>query len=41
MLRDIFDHPSVAGAAGIAAKTAIVYAFLIIGLRWLGKREGR
>jgi uncharacterized membrane protein YcaP (DUF421 family) len=39
MLRDIFDHPSAAGAAGIAAKTAIVYAFLIIGLRWLGKRE--
>ena len=39
MLRDIFDHPSAAGAAVIAAKTAIIYLFLIIGLRWLGKRE--
>ena len=39
MLRDIFDHPSATGAAVIAAKTAIVYLFLIIGLRWLGKRE--
>jgi uncharacterized membrane protein YcaP (DUF421 family) len=39
MLRDIFDYPTAAGAAVIAAKTAIVYASLIIGLRWLGKRE--
>jgi uncharacterized membrane protein YcaP (DUF421 family) len=39
MLRDIFDHPSAAGAAVIAAKTAIIYASLIIGLRLLGKRE--
>jgi uncharacterized membrane protein YcaP (DUF421 family) len=39
MLRDIFDHPTATGAAVIAAKTAIIYASLIIGLRWLGKRE--
>ena len=39
MLRDIFDHPSATGAAVIAAKTATIYLFLIIGLRWLGKRE--
>jgi len=25
MLRDIFDHPGAAGAAVIAAKTAIIY----------------
>jgi hypothetical protein len=39
MLRDIFDHPSATGAAVIAAKAATIYLFLIIGLRWLGKRE--
>jgi uncharacterized membrane protein YcaP (DUF421 family) len=39
MLRDIFDHPSLVGAAVIAAKTALIYASLIIGLRLLGKRE--
>jgi len=39
MLRDIFDHPSATGAALIAAKAAIVYLSLIIGLRLLGKRE--
>lgn len=39
MLRDIFDHPTAAGALVIAAKTAIVYLFLITGLRLLGKRE--
>jgi uncharacterized membrane protein YcaP (DUF421 family) len=39
MLRAIFDHPSATGAAVIAAKTATIYLFLIIGLRWLGKRE--
>jgi uncharacterized membrane protein YcaP (DUF421 family) len=39
MLRDIFDYPTAAGAAVIAAKTATVYASLIIGLRLLGKRE--
>ena len=39
MLHDIFDHPSATGAAVIAAKTAVIYLFLIVGLRWLGKRE--
>jgi len=39
MLRNIFDHPSATGAAAIAAKTATIYLVLIIGLRWLGKRE--
>jgi uncharacterized membrane protein YcaP (DUF421 family) len=35
----VFDHPSWTGAAVIAAKTAAVYVFLIVGLRVLGKRE--
>lgn len=39
MLHLIFDAPSVSGAAIIAAKTAVIYLFLILGLRVLGKRE--
>ena len=39
MLRNIFDHPGATGAVAIAVKTAIIYLALIIGLRWLGKRE--
>ena len=39
LLANVFDHPSAAGSAVIAAKTAVVYLFLIIGLRLLGKRE--
>ena len=39
MLRNIFDYPSATGSAAIAAKTATIYLVLIIGLRWLGKRE--
>jgi uncharacterized membrane protein YcaP (DUF421 family) len=39
VLHLIFDHPDLTGVAVIAAKTTIVYAFLIIGLRVLGKRE--
>jgi uncharacterized membrane protein YcaP (DUF421 family) len=35
----IFDHPDLVGAATIAAKTAVVYLFLVGGLRLLGKRE--
>ena len=35
----IFDHPSATGALIIAGKTAAIYAFLILGLRLLGKRE--
>jgi uncharacterized membrane protein YcaP (DUF421 family) len=36
---DIFSHPDLAGALVIAGKTAVVYLFLIAGLRLLGKRE--
>ncbi len=35
----IFSHPDLQGALVIAAKTAVIYIFLIIGLRLLGKRE--
>jgi uncharacterized membrane protein YcaP (DUF421 family) len=39
VIQRIFDHPSWSDAGIIAAKTAAVYAFLILGLRLLGKRE--
>jgi uncharacterized membrane protein YcaP (DUF421 family) len=39
LLAQVFDYPSIGGAATIAAKTAVIYAFLILGLRLLGKRE--
>ena len=39
MLHRIFDAPSATNALIIAAKTAVIYAFLILGLRILGKRE--
>jgi uncharacterized membrane protein YcaP (DUF421 family) len=39
VLHQIFDAPSLGGAAVIAAKTAVIYVFLIAGLRLLGKRE--
>jgi uncharacterized membrane protein YcaP (DUF421 family) len=39
VLGRIFDAPDAMGALVIAGKTAIVYAFLILGLRLLGKRE--
>lgn len=35
----VFSYPNLSGAMGIALKTAIVYLFLVIGLRLLGKRE--
>jgi len=35
----VFDHPSWSSAGVIAAKTAAVYVFLVVGLRLLGKRE--
>ena len=38
-LSSVFDHPSLSGAAIIAAKTAVVYLFLVGGLRLFGKRE--
>ena len=39
MLHRIFDAPTPGNAGVIAAKTAVVYVFLIAGLRLLGKRE--
>jgi uncharacterized membrane protein YcaP (DUF421 family) len=38
-LSDVFDHPDWYGSIIIGAKTTIVYLFLVIGLRFLGKRE--
>lgn len=38
-LSDVFDHPNLTGLLIIAAKTAAIYVFLVIGLRVLGKRE--
>lgn len=38
-LAKVFDHPDLVGALIIAAKTIVIYVFLIIGLRLLGKRE--
>jgi uncharacterized membrane protein YcaP (DUF421 family) len=35
----ILDHPSLGGAGVVAAKTAVVYVFLVAGLRLFGKRE--
>ncbi len=36
---EVFTHPTLHGALGIAGKTTIVYLFLVLGLRILGKRE--
>jgi uncharacterized membrane protein YcaP (DUF421 family) len=38
-LRDVFTHPTPHGLLIVAAKTTVVYLFLVIGLRLLGKRE--
>ena len=38
-LKDVFSHPTLSGAALIAGKTTIIYLFLVLGLRLLGKRE--
>lgn len=38
-LSKVFDHPDLHGSLIIAAKTLVIYAFLIGGLRVLGKRE--
>jgi uncharacterized membrane protein YcaP (DUF421 family) len=38
-LDDVFSRPSLPGLLAITGKTAIVYLFLVIGLRLLGKRE--
>jgi uncharacterized membrane protein YcaP (DUF421 family) len=38
-LAAVFSHPDLGGALVIAAKTALIYIFLIVGMRMLGKRE--
>lgn len=38
-LHDVFSHPDLRGALAIAAKTTLIYFFLVAGLRLLGKRE--
>jgi uncharacterized membrane protein YcaP (DUF421 family) len=39
-LADVFSHPqTVADALSIAGKTTVIYIFLVLGLRLLGKRE--
>lgn len=38
-LREVFQHPTLRGGEIIAAKTALIYLFLVAGLRLLGKRE--
>src|SRR5579871_170474 len=38
-IQHVFDHPDLKGSLIIAAKTLAIYAFLIGGLRLLGKRE--
>ncbi len=38
-LHQVFSHPSLADSAIIAAKTAVIYVFVITGLRLLGNRE--
>ncbi|MGB8644390.1 MAG: YetF domain-containing protein [Anaerolineae bacterium] len=38
-LASTFAFPDPAGALAIAAKTALIYVFLILGLRLLGQRE--
>lgn len=34
----VFSHPTWRGAAVIATKTAVIYVFLVVGLRLLGRR---
>jgi uncharacterized membrane protein YcaP (DUF421 family) len=38
-LADVFTHPDLKGSCEIAAKTTVIYFFLVLGLRLLGKRE--
>jgi uncharacterized membrane protein YcaP (DUF421 family) len=38
-LGEVFSHPGVGGALAIAAKTAVIYVFVVAGLRVLGSRE--
>ncbi len=38
-LSQVFSSPDLPGALAIAAKTAVIYVAMILGLRLLGKRE--
>jgi uncharacterized membrane protein YcaP (DUF421 family) len=38
-IAEVLSHPTPHGALIIAAKTTIIYVFLVAGLRLLGKRE--
>ncbi|HEX9116371.1 MAG TPA: YetF domain-containing protein [Anaerolineae bacterium] len=38
-LAAVFSSPDLPGALAIAGKTAVIYIFLVAGLRLLGKRE--
>src|SRR5512135_2936954 len=38
-LNEVFSHPSASDLLVIAGKTAVIYFFLVAGLRLLGKRE--
>ncbi len=38
-LAEVFSHPDLRGGLIIAAKTSVIYLFLVAGLRLLGKRE--
>lgn len=38
-LAEVFSHPDPLGLLAIAAKSAVIYVFLVVGLRLLGKRE--
>ncbi len=38
-LGEVFSHPDLPGALAIAGTTALIYVFLVAGLRLLGKRE--
>src|SRR5579884_2222480 len=38
-LSTVLSHPDLPGALAIAGKTAVIYVFLVVGLRLLGKRE--
>lgn len=38
-LAEVFSYPNPVGLLAIVAKTTVIYLFLVIGLRLLGKRE--
>ncbi len=38
-LAEVFSHPDLPGSLEIVARTTIIYLFVVLGLRLLGKRE--